>query len=424
MRRHAGREGISGTTASRQDLRGRQLLANLDASLAQPQAAGQSASTPRQAAEGVPPATGGPYDFLVGHLIDRPTLGRAEVLAFEWQVSVPRGLAALGWIGEKDYVGALAGQLGLAVLDGRRPRVIRELREPGLLGAEMNGVPCLVADGLAVAPDTLRTFVTDSAMRGFAVLLATPTEMDMLRHGPGRAWRLDAAIHGLGHLDRSLSAAAPLARWQKIVLPLLVILTAASVALAPGATIPALLVLLTVPFLCVAFIRLAGLHELRRRTRVEPPAPDRGNDWTLPIYSVLVPLYDEAEVLPRLMRQLSALDYPAARLDILVVLEAADQKTRQAAAALDPPGNVRIIVVPEGGPRTKPKACNFALGLVHGDYVVVYDAEDRPESGQLRQALARFAADDATLACVQARLNTYNPDAGFLTRGLMAHPPL
>ena len=44
-----------------------------------------------------------------------------------------------------------------------------------------------------------------------------------------------------------------------------------------------------------------------------------------------------------------------------------------------------LVVVPELEPRTKPKALNYAMPLVHGEYIVIYDADDRPEPGQLRQ---------------------------------------
>lgn len=417
MPRHPGIEQMPRAAEAVLDLRGGQLLANLGSNLSHPQDQPQPTSTPRT----MPGERGGGYDFLIGTVIDAATLARAEHLAFEWEVAVPRALAALGWVGEADYVRALADHLGIGVSGARSElRAIREMRQSNLMSAEVNGVPCMIADGFVLPPNALRGFVSDAAERGYGVLLATPTEIDALRLGPSRAWRLDSAINGLGSLDRHLSAAGPMATWQKLALPLLAGLTIMAIAMAPAATIPVLLTLLTVPFLCVALIRLAGLSELHRgapaRPAVQPIAPRHRDDAALPIYSIMVPLHDEAEVLPRLMRALTTLDYPAARLDILLVLEEADAKTRDAAAALDLPGNVRCIVVPAGGPQTKPKACNFALGLVHGEYVVVYDAEDRPEADQLRQALARFAADDAKLACVQARLNTYNADASFLTR--------
>jgi glycosyltransferase XagB len=54
--------------------------------------------------------------------------------------------------------------------------------------------------------------------------------------------------------------------------------------------------------------------------------------------------------------------------------------------------------------------------LARGEYVVIYDAEDRPDSGQLRRALNAFRAGPPNLAAVQARLNLYNATESWLTR--------
>jgi cellulose synthase/poly-beta-1,6-N-acetylglucosamine synthase-like glycosyltransferase len=139
-------------------------------------------------------------------------------------------------------------------------------------------------------------------------------------------------------------------------------------------------------------------------------------DAELPTYSIMVPLFDEAEVLPRLVSSLAALDYPTAKLEVLLILESADGTTREALSQIRLPAHFRSVIVPPHGPRTKPKALNYALGLVRGDFVVVYDAEDRPEPGQLRAALETFGRHDENLVCVQARLNVYNERASFLSR--------
>jgi cellulose synthase/poly-beta-1,6-N-acetylglucosamine synthase-like glycosyltransferase len=90
--------------------------------------------------------------------------------------------------------------------------------------------------------------------------------------------------------------------------------------------------------------------------------------------------------------------------------------TQKAAAALRLPPHVRVVVVPSGGPQTKPKALNYALAFVRSELVVVFDAEDRPEPDQLRMAAAAFAKAGPDLACLQARLNVFNPGATFFTR--------
>ncbi|MCA1481254.1 glycosyltransferase family 2 protein, partial [Bradyrhizobium sp. NBAIM08] len=90
--------------------------------------------------------------------------------------------------------------------------------------------------------------------------------------------------------------------------------------------------------------------------------------------------------------------------------------TRAALAALTLPGFVEVVTVPPGLPRTKPRALNVGLALARGSFPVVYDAEDVPEPGQLRHAVAAFAAADPDVACLQARLVIDNAEDNHLTR--------
>jgi cellulose synthase/poly-beta-1,6-N-acetylglucosamine synthase-like glycosyltransferase len=109
-------------------------------------------------------------------------------------------------------------------------------------------------------------------------------------------------------------------------------------------------------------------------------------------------------------------DYPPEKLDIKLVIEADDRDTWSALAelALGPPFD--IIVAPDIGPRTKPKALNAALAFARGTYTVIYDAEDRPESDQLRRAVDVFLSADDGVACVQARLTIDNTADSWLAR--------
>lgn len=135
-----------------------------------------------------------------------------------------------------------------------------------------------------------------------------------------------------------------------------------------------------------------------------PEAPAPLPDLDLPKYTVVCPLYREAGMVAALLRAIEALDYPRDRLEVLLALEADDAATQAAAAELDLPGHVRVVIAPPGSPKTKPRACNVALNHAHGQLLVIYDAEDRPHPGQLREAAARFAAADDTLVCLQAPL--------------------
>jgi len=157
-------------------------------------------------------------------------------------------------------------------------------------------------------------------------------------------------------------------------------------------------------FVAGASIRLAAVLTPPRKC-VFPTLADH----ELPHYTVIAPLYREAEVAGELVANLARLDYPRDRLQALIVLEADDLATRSAFHALDLPSFIQVLVAPPGLPRTKPRACNIALELARGTLVVIYDAEDAPDPLQLREAAARFAADKADLVCLQAPLRVETP---------------
>jgi len=139
-------------------------------------------------------------------------------------------------------------------------------------------------------------------------------------------------------------------------------------------------------------------------------------DGDLPPYTVLVPLFREGSVVAPLVTHLSRLDYPAHKLEVLLLCEGDDDETLGAVRRLDLPFNFRVVVCPPGVPRTKPRACNFGLAQARGRYVVIFDAEDRPELDQLRKAADAFARVDETTVCLQARLDYHNHDYNWLTR--------
>jgi cellulose synthase/poly-beta-1,6-N-acetylglucosamine synthase-like glycosyltransferase len=140
----------------------------------------------------------------------------------------------------------------------------------------------------------------------------------------------------------------------------------------------------------------------------------------LPRYTVLVALFDEAEVLPQLVERLSQIDYPEDRLEGFLILEVDDHETLSAAHDLCFPPWLSVLVAPAGQPRTKPRALNVGLAQARGELLTVYDAEDDPDPLQLREAAARFANDqEGDLWALQAPLRIRTSllsDSAFLDR--------
>jgi hypothetical protein len=144
--------------------------------------------------------------------------------------------------------------------------------------------------------------------------------------------------------------------------------------------------------------------------------PTSAPDTDLPEYTILVPAFQEPNVVAEVIRHMSDIDYPPSKLQILLLLEESDTATIAAAKASSPPENLKIVVVPEGKPQTKPRACNYGLSLATGERLVIYDAEDVPEPSQLRVVLGAFEGLPDNVICVQAPLNYFNAEENILTR--------
>ncbi|MBM3234842.1 glycosyltransferase [Candidatus Poribacteria bacterium] len=139
----------------------------------------------------------------------------------------------------------------------------------------------------------------------------------------------------------------------------------------------------------------------------------------LPMYTILVPLYKEAEIISNLVESLILMDYPREKLEVLLLLEEDDAETLAAIEGLSLPSYFHKVIVPDTYPKTKPKACNVGLERARGKYLVIYDAEDRPEKDQLKKAVLAFIHSEEEkqdFVCFQAKLNFYNPRQNLLTK--------
>lgn len=147
-----------------------------------------------------------------------------------------------------------------------------------------------------------------------------------------------------------------------------------------------------------------------------PDTPQLGDYRKLPRVSILVPLLREEAVAGRLMQAMQAMDYPPALLDIKLVLEEDDMITRAAIARATLPVTIQAIMVPADTLKTKPRAMNYALPFCDGEIVGVYDAEDRPDTSQIRDVVRHLQNAPPDVACVQAYLDFYNTDRNWLSR--------
>ncbi|HEY4321640.1 MAG TPA: glycosyltransferase family 2 protein [Gemmatimonadales bacterium] len=230
---------------------------------------------------------------------------------------------------------------------------------------------------------------------------------------------VDTSIYGLYFRDQAESAFTVFTLAQYLIAAAACLLIIIALWTWPLRTLLYLNVPLTAFFLVVVIFRTwVGISGASAETAISISDNDVHDldNRSLPVYSILVPVYKEEHVITTLLHALRDMDYPADKLDIILLFEENDPETLAAAKAAAPGANVRFMIIPAGDPQTKPKACNVGLLFAMGEFLVVYDAEDRPEPDQLKKAILAFRRGPPELVCVQAALNYYNWNENFLTR--------
>jgi cellulose synthase/poly-beta-1,6-N-acetylglucosamine synthase-like glycosyltransferase len=362
-------------------------------------------------------------------LLDSTRLSELRDRAEEWQVPLGEVVTAIGDVSGIAWARAVAAASGLAFVDLRHSPPDRALLDPALRADYIRhgAMPYRrEADGSVVlamldpANEEAVAFFT-GVFNGAAISRAVTARFDIL-------WSLQTifdeiasyeARDALYDADPSLSARTTFTTPQVIGAYLLLTALLMGLAFAPTATLATLCGGVTVLYVGTFLFRfvLTWIGADRRVDIIVSQAEVAAlRDAELPTFTVLVPMYREHEVLPILVDSMRRLDYPRAKLDVKLVLEANDTETIDAAKALHAESLFEIVRVPHSMPKTKPKACNYALRFARGEYTVVFDAEDIPEPDQLKKVVAVFRRTSEQVACVQARLNYFNRDDNFLTR--------
>ncbi|UYK86941.1 glycosyltransferase [Xanthomonas sacchari] len=364
--------------------------------------------------------------LVAAGVIDPPQLHNALALQSRWRSRLGDVVLAQRGVAPLRFYTVLAEHFGLNFANLLKQPIDPALFQPERLSdyAQRLVLPWREEDGqlvLAVADPGPEIFAWARATYGEQVRFVGTSKFDIVwslqQHADAQLTH--DALNLLAEHAPEHSARQVITRAQSVFLVALTVVLAAALALWPLVTLIALNTLIAVAFLATFGLKLVLAWRGARR-RIDIKVSDEEvaalGDEDLPVYTVLVPMYKEPDVLPILANALRRLDYPTSKLDVKLVLEADDTETIEAAKALGLEAFFEIIRVPPSQPKTKPKACNYALRFARGQMLTIYDAEDKPEPDQLKRVVAAFRKSPADVACIQARLNYYNADENWLTR--------
>ncbi|UWR21384.1 glycosyltransferase family 2 protein [Sulfitobacter sp. S190] len=351
-----------------------------------------------------------------------------HALNLQQHVDAPLGeiLAAEGLARRSDILAALSRQhqMQLADLaaDPPDPRIKAYL--PTALCLKYQVVPwMMMGDVLLVATNTPGAFADFQACLGVGGRKVLPVlaQAADIRHAISTLYGDELAERAAtrvpaAHSCRTWTATSPLRRvWASLIAGAAIGLTIA----APRMVLTGLLLLALLTLVMTTTLKVLafGAQMHARFFDRTPPAPEAAAPFRLPRVSVLVPLLNEEEIAGKLIERLSRLTYPKSLLDVVLVLEAQDTVTRKTIARTQMPPWMSVIEVPQASDlTTKPRALNYALDFCRGSVIGVWDAEDCPEPDQIERIVTRFNAAPDNVACLQGRLDYYNPRANWLAR--------
>lgn len=367
-------------------------------------------------------------DFLAErNLVSARQLNEASELAVRWGSNLADVMLTKNWIEPEDYYRALADRFSVEQVDLEKDPLDPDLLEVAEVANYMRelAVPWRCEDGVTTIVTSrpgpeLILYARRKWGASVKIGIASKKQIQQAVQSVFSERFLHAAVFDLAEHDPVMSAQTVFTPVQLVVGWAMLSAFALGLALAPILTLIALNLVMTLfylgNFLFKTVLIWAGGKHQHASERQMDAAVGLLRDEDLPVYTVLVPMFREPDVLPILANALRELDYPTSRLDIKIVLEEGDQLTIDAATALGLEDIFEIILVPPAQPQTKPKACNYALQFARGDFLVIYDAEDKPEPDQLKKVVVTFDRSPANVACVQCRLNYFNREENWLTR--------
>ena len=148
------------------------------------------------------------------------------------------------------------------------------------------------------------------------------------------------------------------------------------------------------------------------------PRPVRRGFVDSPAVSAVMVVRNEEAVIARKLENLLTLDYPQAKLDVVVVSDGSSDRTAAILAdyARDSEVRTRVRILTKPVSQGKAACLNDAIKLSTGEVLLFTDARQQIESGALRFLIENFA--DPDVGAVSGELMLGDPTSGETGKGM------
>lgn len=143
------------------------------------------------------------------------------------------------------------------------------------------------------------------------------------------------------------------------------------------------------------------------------PRPIRRSHEELAVSAILV-VRDEEAIVARKLDNLLLLDYPAEKLEVVVVSDGSDDRTPVILRDYAARGRVKMLLKPTA--QGKAAGLNDAVGMASGDLLLFTDARQQIELEALRYLVENFA--DAEVGAASGELMLGDPQTGEAGKGM------
>jgi cellulose synthase/poly-beta-1,6-N-acetylglucosamine synthase-like glycosyltransferase len=146
----------------------------------------------------------------------------------------------------------------------------------------------------------------------------------------------------------------------------------------------------------------------------EKKLPTKGvTEESLPFFSIVVPVKNEARVIGRFLSSMSNLNYPSNKREVIIVEDGSTDDTHNICKNYAKDNN-NVKILHRNLSNGKPGALNFGIAEARGDIVAIFDADNVPSQDALLSVVKYF--EDPKVAAVQGRTASINSKENMLTQ--------